>query len=75
MWLDIGIVILLAVGVYSFAVLTGFQTRMLARRSSRRAEDMYGEFADSPRKQRRFAGEHGGTWRDGPDGGRPGSPP
>jgi hypothetical protein len=66
MWLDIGIVALLIVGAYCFAALTGFQTRMLTRRSNRRAEDVYGQFADSPRKQRRYARKHGGTWRDGP---------
>ena len=58
MWLDVVIVALFAVGIYCFAVLTGFQTRVLARRSNRRAEDMYGEYADSPHKQRRFAKEH-----------------
>ena len=62
MWLAIGIVFVLAVGVYSVAVLTGFQTR----RSNRRAEDAYGQYADSPRRQRKFAQEHGGTRRDGP---------
>ena len=62
MWLAIGIVFVLAVGVYSVAVLTGFQTR----RSNRRAEDGYGQYADSPRRQRKFAQEHGGTRRDAP---------
>lgn len=66
MWLDIGIVALLIVGAYCFAVLTGFQTRLLTRRSDRRAEDMYEQSADSPRKQRRYAREHGTTWRDSP---------
>jgi hypothetical protein len=66
MWLDIVIVALFAVGIYCFAVLTGFQTRMLARRSNRRAEDMYDEYADSSHKQRRFAKEHGATWQDDP---------
>ncbi len=66
MWLDIGIVFVLAVGVYSFAVLTGFQTRMLTRRSNRRAEDIYGQYADPVRNQRKHAGERGSTWRDDP---------
>ncbi|HEY2306738.1 MAG TPA: hypothetical protein VGI05_12730 [Streptosporangiaceae bacterium] len=72
MWLDAVIVALFAVGIYCFAVLTGFQTRVLARRSNRRAEDMYDEYTDSPHKQRRFAKENGGTWQDDPAG--PGSP-
>lgn len=66
MWLAIGIVFALAVGAYCFAVLTGFQARMLTRKSSRRAEDIYGQYTDSPRRQRKFAEEHGGTRRDGP---------
>lgn len=74
MWLDLGIAALLIIGVYCFAVLTGFQTRLMSRRSDRRAEDMYDEYADSPRRQRRFANEHGGTWQDRPGGDRPGAP-
>jgi hypothetical protein len=57
-WLDIGIVVLLIIGVYSFAVLTGFEKRFLTRKTDRRAEDLYDHFADSPRKQRRAASEH-----------------
>ena len=26
---------------------------------------MYPQYADSPRKQRRYAQEHGGTWSEG----------
>jgi hypothetical protein len=70
MWLDIGIVALLIIGIYCFAVLIGFQTRMLARRSNRRAEDMYDQYADSPYKQRRYAKEHAETWHDDPAGPR-----
>jgi hypothetical protein len=72
MWLDVVIVALFALGIYSFAVLCGWQTRLISRRTNRRAEDMYDEYADSPRRQRRFAKEHGGTWHDDPAG--PGSP-
>jgi hypothetical protein len=73
MWLDIGVAFVLVVGIYCFAVLTGFQTRMLTRRSNRRAEDFYDQYADSPHRQRRSAREHGGTWREGQAGGPPGS--
>jgi hypothetical protein len=62
--LDIGIVVVLAAGIYCFAVLVGFQTRMLTRRTNRRAEDVYDQYADPPHRQRRFAGQHGGTRRD-----------
>jgi hypothetical protein len=71
-WLDIGIVALLIFGIYSFAVLTGFEKRVLTRKTDRRAEDMYDQYADSPRKQRQAARERGGTWQDGSP--RPGSP-
>jgi hypothetical protein len=71
MWLDVVIVALFAVGIYCFAVLAGWQTRLLTRRSNRRAEDMYDEYADSPHAQRRFARQHGETWQEGPA--RPGS--
>ena len=73
MWLDIVIVALFAAGIYSFAVLTGFEKRFLTRKTDRRAENLYDEYADSPRKQRRFAEEHGGTWKDDPADTRPGS--
>jgi hypothetical protein len=73
MWLDIGIVALLIVGIYCFAVLTGFERRSLTRRTNRRAEDMYDQYADSPRKQRRYAREHG-TWQEERHGSPPASP-
>jgi hypothetical protein len=60
MWMDIGIVALMLAGVYAFTQLVGWRTRDLTRRTTRRAEDMYGQFADSPRQQRRHAAEHGG---------------
>jgi hypothetical protein len=66
MWLDIGIVALMLFGAYAFAQLVGWRTRGLTRRSNRTAEDMYDQFADSPRQQKRYARQHGGEWRDGP---------
>jgi hypothetical protein len=56
------------VAVYGFSLLTGFETRMLSRRTDRSAESMYGNYADSARKQRRHARNHGGSWHDGEDG-------
>jgi hypothetical protein len=64
MWLDIGIVALFLVGVYAFIELVGWRTKALSRRTSRRAEDMYDQYADSARKQRRYAQQHGGSWPD-----------
>jgi hypothetical protein len=64
MWMDIGIVALLVAGVYAFAELVGWRTRMLTRRTTRTAEDMYDQYADSPREQRRYERAHGGEWTD-----------
>ena len=50
--------------IWGFASIVGFRTRTLTRRTDRTAEDMYDQFADSPRKQRRYARHHGGEWRN-----------
>lgn len=68
MWLDIGIVALFLVGIYAFIELVGWRTKALSRRTNRRAEDMYDQYADSPRQQRKYAQRHGGSWPDGSDG-------
>ena len=65
MWLDIGVVVLMLFAVYAFVQLVGWRTRGLTRRTDRTAEDMYDQFADSPRQQKRYARQHGGEWRDG----------
>ncbi len=64
MWIDIVIAALLLFAGYAFFQLVGARTRAAARRSDRRAEDLYPQFADSPRKQQRYAREHGGTWSE-----------
>ena len=64
MWLDVVIVALFVVGIYSFAVLCGWQTRLISRRTNRRAEDMYDDYADSPRTQLRYAKQHEGPRQD-----------
>jgi hypothetical protein len=63
-WLDIIVVVLLVFGIWGFLTLIGVQTRFFSRKSSRTAESMYDDYADSPRKQRRYAREHGGEWRN-----------
>jgi hypothetical protein len=40
----------------------------LARKTSRTAENMYDDYADTPRQQPRYARQHGGQWRDDPGG-------
>jgi hypothetical protein len=63
-WVNILIPALLILGVYCFLVVVGFRTRLLTRKTNRTAESMYDSYADSPRKQRKYAKDHGGTWKD-----------
>ena len=51
--------------IYAFASIVGFRTRTLTRPTDRTAQDMYDNYADSPRKQRRYARHHGGEGHDG----------
>jgi hypothetical protein len=51
--------------IYAFASIVGFRTRTLTRPTDRTAQDMYDNYADSPRKQRRYAKRHGGEGHDG----------
>ena len=46
--------------IYGFASIVGFRTRTLTRRTDRTAENMYDNFVDPTRKQRRDAREHSG---------------
>jgi hypothetical protein len=73
-WEDILIAGLLLVGVSCFLSLVGFRTRLLTRKTHRTAEDLYTNFADSPSKQRKYARERGGTWRED-DGATPSNVP
>lgn len=50
--------------VYCFRVIVGHRTRLLTRKTDRTAESMYRDYADSNRKQRKYAAERGGQWRD-----------
>jgi hypothetical protein len=54
-WMYIVVIVMIACGVYGFARLVTFQTRAMTRKTSRRAEDLYDSYADSPRKRRRKA--------------------
>jgi hypothetical protein len=64
-WIYIVMPALLAVTVYAVILLTRGQVRALSRKSTRTAEDLYEDYADTPRQQRRYAKQHGGTWRPG----------
>jgi hypothetical protein len=50
--------------VKGFLALVGVETRWVTRKSTRTAEDLYQDYADSRREQRRYAREHGGEWHD-----------
>jgi hypothetical protein len=63
LWEDILIPALFILAIYCFAVMVGFRTRMLTRRTTRTAENMYDSYADSLREQRKYAKDHGGTWK------------
>lgn len=63
-WGDVLFLMAAGAAVWGFLSLVGMRTDMLTRRTSRRAEDLYENYADSARRQRRYAREHGGQWRD-----------
>ncbi len=65
MWWQIIVIVAVAIFViYLFLVIVGFRTRLLTRKTDRTAESMYDNYADSGRKQQKYAREHGGQWRD-----------
>ena len=61
-WQYIIIAAVILLGIYGFLVFTRFETRNLSRRTNRTAADLYPHYADSLRKQRRYAKQHGGEW-------------
>ena len=63
-WQIIVIVAVLIFMIYLFLVIVGYRTRLLTRKTDRTAESMYDNYADSSGKQRKYAREHGGQWRD-----------
>jgi hypothetical protein len=66
-WEYIVIAAVLLFGIYAFATLTGFETRLLSRRTSRTAESMYDNYAGSARDQGRYVRQHGGARQPGED--------
>ena len=63
-WLNIVILLVIIGGIYGFVVMARARTKRLSSHTDRTAEQMYDEFADSPKAQRRFARRRGATWRD-----------
>lgn len=60
-WMDDFVVpAILLVGVCCFVVLVRFRTGILTHKTDRTAENMYANYADSARKQRKLARKDGG---------------
>lgn len=59
-WQYIVGVVVLAVLAYCFIVLVGVRTRSLTRKTDRTAANMYDDYADLTRKQRKLARERRG---------------
>lgn len=57
-WIYIVVVGLLLFAVYAFGTLVGFETRLLSRKSNRRAEELYDQYADPPANHRRSRNGH-----------------
>jgi hypothetical protein len=70
-WGDVLFLIVAGIAVWGFASLVGFRTQTLTRKTDRTAENLYPNFADSPRRQHRYAREHGGDWHDEGDAAKP----
>ena len=66
-WEYVIIVALFVAGIYAFLALTGSLTRFLSSGSCPTADTMYNNYADSIRKQRWYARQHGGEWKDDED--------
>ena len=64
-WEYIVIAAVLLFGIYAFLTLTGFETRVLSRRTNRTAESMYGNYVGPSRRPRRPAGQHDGERENG----------
>jgi hypothetical protein len=63
-WQFVIIAGVLIFGVYGFITLTGFETRLLSRRTDRTAESMYSSYADPTHRQRRSARRHDSQQKD-----------
>ncbi len=63
-WEVILFLVAVVLAIWGFLSLVGLQTRMITRRTHRVAADLYSKYADSLRKQRRYARERGGQWHD-----------
>lgn len=62
-WGTVLFVAAVVLAIWGFLSIVGFRTRSLTRKTDRRAEDMYQNYAGPARGQHRFAHDHG-VWRD-----------
>jgi hypothetical protein len=56
-----------ALAIWGFISLVRFDTWVVTRKTDRRAEDMYSNYAGRSRKQRRVARQHAGQGHDHED--------
>lgn len=63
-WEYIVFAIVVIVAVWGFASLIRVQSQYLTHRTDRTAQDLYNDFAESSRQQRKYARRHGGEWRN-----------
>jgi hypothetical protein len=65
MWWQYLIVVVVAVfAVWGFLSVVKLQTRRMSARTGNTAEDVYDRYADPLPKQRKYAEQHGGEWRN-----------
>jgi hypothetical protein len=50
--------------IWGFVSVVKLQTHRLSDKTDNTAEDVYDRYADSLQKQRKYAKEHGGEWRN-----------
>lgn len=63
-WQYLIAVVVVILAVWGFVSVVKSQTHRLSDKTDNTAEDVYDRSADSPRKQRKYAAEHGGEWRN-----------
>jgi hypothetical protein len=64
-WWDYMVVVaVLLIGISAFVALCVYMGRVLSHGDSHEADTMYDNYADSLRKQRRYARQHGGQRTD-----------
>ena len=63
-WEAVLFLVAVALAIWGFLSLVGFQTRTFTRRTDRTAADLYPQYADSPHQPRRYSRARGDQPRD-----------